>query len=208
MAGLLTPNAERQIEAMLRKHHQPPSRQVNRRDDPWVFMPGQPVPYTNHSASPCPPGGLLQLDGTAGSDADHQGATQPLYPGISATLLVDCGDGAAAAGAGHAGDGLAWSMDGCVHPIADPLGVCVVGQRISAQGGLWTPMLFGLGPITITEAANVNGLAMGLCHGERGDVKLCVDGAGKLHVGMVYIWGTNYTVSYSAAGVPDIELAG
>jgi hypothetical protein len=129
------------------------------------------VPITNNFSALAPTGGLAWLNGSAGSDADHYGIIQPLYPGIAQTLVIVDSDIPPGV------NGLGWPMDGCVHSIYDPSGICVVGQNVGAQMNSWAPMLCRLGPIAIVQAA-VNGLAQGLLHGERGDCKMIRTGSG------------------------------
>jgi hypothetical protein len=149
---------------------------------------GQPVPITNNSDNDCPKGGLCFLDGSVGSDSEHYGIKQPLYPGIAQSLVIADDDIPAG------GDGLGWPMDGCVHPIYDPDGICVVDKNVGAQGGSWAPLLFDLGPIAITTAA-VSGLAQGLLHGKQGDEIYVIDpatGRGKAYKAI--LCGTEITL--------------
>jgi hypothetical protein len=149
----VTPNAARRIEQMDRILRQP--KRADLRDDaPWAMPPGLPVLITNNFSADFPRGGFLRLDGSAGSDADHRGATQPAA-GVSGPLVI--ADDVIPAG----GDGLGWPMDGCEHPIYDPSGVCVVGGQVGPTNDSFAPTAGG-GPVTVTRAA-VSELAMGLC---------------------------------------------
>jgi hypothetical protein len=124
------------------------------------------IPVANWATTTCPQGGLLQLLPNSDSnywDGQHYGCQQPQYPGISQTLLVAC-----SAIAGHGGTGLAWQMDQCLHPIADPDGIMVVNSRYGSGSSIWTPLQSDLGPITCTQTA-ANSLAQGFCHGNLGD---------------------------------------
>jgi len=160
---------------------------------------GQPIKITNNFTTLAPKGGFAFLDKSAGSDADHRGIVQPLYPGIAQDLVILKDDIPAG------GDGLGWPCDGCVHSIYDPLGICVIGQRVGAQAGSWAPMAFGLGPVTVTAAA-VNGLAMGLCHGMRGDTKVLIDSTGKMYAVKNFVYGLEYSVDFDTTpGVPAVS---
>ena len=173
-----------------------------RREHPWTFHPGQPVPLTNNFSALAPTGGLAWLNGSAGSDADHYGIIQPLYPGIAQTLVIVDSD------IPPGGDGLGWPMDGCVHPIYDPSGICVVGQNIGAQINSWAPMLCNLGPITVVAAA-VNGLSQGLLHGERGDIKMIRTGSGATDGRpiKVLIFSSAYVLTQTAPGDVTVSAA-
>jgi hypothetical protein len=140
---------------------------------------GQPVPVTNNSSSPVPIGGLMFSNGSAGADYQHLGIVQPVYPGISADLLIAVGPIAAYNAANpSASNGLGWPMDGCVHPIYDPDNILSVNIRYGAQAGSWAPMQFDLGPIMGAFRVSLDGPAQGLLIGEQGDGIFVVDPAG------------------------------
>ena len=164
-----------------------------RREHPWTFPSGQPIPITNNFSTLAPAGGFAWLNGSAGSDADHYGVTQPTSPGIAQTLVIVDSD------IPPGGNGLGWPMDGCDHPCYDPMGIFVVNRRFSASANSWAPMANPLGPVTATAAA-VSGLAMGLFHGQRGDTKMVRTGPGAT-AGLpikVLILSANHTVTQTA----------
>jgi hypothetical protein len=169
----LDQNAMRKLQRVFRWFDQfgvkpPPGNPIftppRRREQPS----GQPIRIVNTASSDAPQGAFCQLLNTMDSTNTYFQIAQPTMPAISRLLVI--ADSVIPA---NGGTGLGWPMDGCVHPIYDPSGICVVGQRVGAQRGSWAPILFVLGPITIVAAA-VNGLAQGLCHGERGDLKMVV----------------------------------
>ncbi|MGD1002775.1 MAG: hypothetical protein ABSA67_18965 [Candidatus Brocadiia bacterium] len=164
-----------------------------RREHPWTFPAGQPIPITNNFSTLAPAGGFAWLNGSAGSDADHYGVIQPTSPGIAQTLVIVDSD------IPPGGNGLGWTADGCEHPCYDPMGIFVVNRRFSASANSWAPMANPLGPVTATAAA-VSGLAMGLFHGQRGDTKMVRTGPGAT-AGLpikVLILSANHTVTQTA----------
>ena len=172
-----------------------------RREHPWTFPPGQPIPITNNFSTLAPAGGFAWLNGSAGSDADHYGIVQPQSPGIAATLVIideDIPPGA---------NGLGWTMDGCEHLFLPPTGIAV-GQRVSAQMNSWIGMLNPLGPITVTQLANLDGLATGVFHGQRGDMKMIRTGSGATagRPVKVLMFSSRYTLTQTAPG--DVTVSG
>jgi hypothetical protein len=152
------------------------------------------IAVSNMSGTDCPAGGLGFLTGAWGNDNQHLAMTIPPYPAISVELVV------AATAVPADGDGLAWLMDSRAHPIYDPAGIWVFGTRIGAQGNSWAPMVFGLGPISITAAA-VNGLAQGQCHGSQGDGIFVVDLAG-VNTGFYDAILEGAEITHAAGSVP------
>ena len=173
-----------------------------RREHPWTFPPGQPIPITNNFSMLAPAGGFAWLNGGAGSDADHYGIVQPQSPGIAATLVIideDIPPGA---------NGLGWPMDGCVHPVLFAATSAQVDQRVGAQASSWTGLLNPLGPVTIAQAADSTGLAQAVLHGQRGGMKMIRTGSGATagRPVKVLVFSSRFTLTQSAPG--DVTVSG
>jgi len=198
---LLSRKAAEELAAALRQMKRPGDPR-GRKEHPWVFTPGQPVPVTNNASTLAPKGGFAWCDGSAGSDSEHLGIVQPQSPGIAATLLIiddDIPPGA---------DGLAWPMDGCEHPILFAATSEHVAQRVGAQMESWTGMLNPLGPVTITQAADSTGLALARLHGQRGDTKMIRTGSGATagRPVKVLVFSSRFTLTQTAPG--DVTVSG
>ena len=173
-----------------------------RREHPWTFPPGQPIPITNNFSTLAPAGGFAWLNGSAGSDADHYGVTQPTSPGIAQTLVIVDSD------IPPGGNGLGWPMDGCVHPVLFAATSAQVDQRVGAQASSWTGMLNPLGPVTITLAADSSGLAQAILHGLRGGMKMIRTGSGATagRPVKVLVFSSRFTLTQTAPG--DVTVSG
>jgi len=173
-----------------------------RREHPWTFPLGQPIPITNNFSTLAPAGGFAWLNGSAGSDADHYGVTQPTSPGIAQTLVIVDSD------IPPGGNGLGWPMDGCVHPVLFAATSAQVDQRVGAQASSWTGMLNPLGPVTITLAADSTGLAQAVLHGQRGGMKMIRTGSGATAGRPVKVldFSSRFTLTQTAPG--DVTVSG